>query len=263
MKCAFVGISAKHRASARNDLEVAQLLELATQMIDVDACPCACCPIITPQPIWSLRCESMRRAFVVTAVLFCTAVSAAAQTEGRVSVGASVTWVNPTDTEVHSLVGWGPLVRLNPKKGWGIAAGLSWFLADIDDPNGAGGDFIHLRVRPLMAGIAYTVGEQPLLVSFSIVAGPSFNKLEFDDNFLRSLPPGSAQPELDASTSFAVRPGVSLNWTLAPRVAVVGFGGYMINRPDVFYRSPSGQEFRNRWKADAVLLSVGLVYSLF
>jgi hypothetical protein len=94
-------------------------------------------------------------------------------------------------------------------------------------------------------------------------AGPSFNKLEFDDNFLRSLPPGSGQPALDANTSFAVRPGVSLTWTLASRVAAVGFGGYMINRPDVFYRSPSGQEFRNRWKADAILLSVGLVYSLF
>ena len=205
----------------------------------------------------------MRRAFVVTALLSCTVVPAAAQTKGRVSVGASVTWVNPTDSEVHSLLGWGPLVRLNPKKGWGIAGGFSWFRADIDNPTGTGGDFINLSVRPLMGGVAYTVGEQPVLVSFSIVAGPSFNTLEFDDNFLRSLPPGSVQPELDANTSFAVRPGVGLTWTVAPRIAVVGFGGYSINRPDVFYRSPSGQEFRNRWKADAILLSVGLVYSLF
>jgi hypothetical protein len=205
----------------------------------------------------------MRRAFVVNALLLCTAVSAAAQTQGRVSVGASVTSVHPTDSEVQPLLGWGPLVRLNPKKGWGIAGGLSWFRADIDNPTGTGGDFINLRVRPLMGGVAYTVGEQPVLVSFSIVAGPSFNKLEFDDNFLRSLPPGSVQPALDANTSFAARPGVSLTWTVASRVAAIGFGGYMINRPDVFYRSPSGQEFRNRWKADAILLSVGLVYSLF
>jgi len=205
----------------------------------------------------------MKRAFVATALVLFTAVSAVAQTKGRVSVGASVTWVNPTDSEVQPLVGWGPLVRLNPKKGWGVAAGLSWFLADIDNPTGEDGDFINLRVRPLMAGVAYTVGEQPVLVSFSIVAGPSFNKLEFDDTFLRSLPPGSVQPELDANTSFAIRPGVGVTWTIAPRVAVVGFGGYMINRPDVFYRSSSGQEFRNRWNADAILLSVGLVYSLF
>ena len=205
----------------------------------------------------------MNRAFVAATLLLCTAVPAAAQTKGRVSVGASVTYVHPTDSEVQPLVGWGPLVRLNPKKGWGIAGGLSWFLADVENPTGAGGDFVTLRVRPLMGGVAYTVGEQPVLVSFSIVAGPSFNKLEFDDSFLRSLPPGSPQPELDASTSFAVRPGVGLTWTIAPRVAVIGFGGYIINRPDVFYRSTSGQEYRNRWKADAGLLSVGVVYSLF
>ena len=205
----------------------------------------------------------MNRAFVAAILLSFTAVPAAAQTKGRVSVGASVTYVHPTDSEVKPLVGWGPLVRLNPKKGWGIAGGLSWFVADIDNPTGAGGDFITLRVRPLMGGVAYTVGEQPVLVSFSIVTGPSFNKLEFDDDFLRLLPPGSPQPQLDASNSWAVRPGVGVTWTVAPRVAVVGFGGYTINRPDVFYRSSSGQEYRNRWKADAGLLSVGVVYSLF
>jgi hypothetical protein len=213
--------------------------------------------------VLSSRSQSMRRAFVIAAFLLCSAVSAAAQTKGRVSVGVSVTRVMPTDSDVRPLVGWGPLVRLNPRKGWGVAGGLSWFRADIDNPTGVGGDFINLRVRPLMGGVSYTVGDQPVLVSFSIVAGPSFNKLEFDDDFLRSLPPGAAQPELDANTSFAVRPGVSVTWTLAPRVAAIGFGGYSINRPDVFYRASSGEEFRNRWKADAFLLSVGMVYSLF
>jgi hypothetical protein len=205
----------------------------------------------------------MKRGFVAATLLLCTAVPVAAQTKGRVSVGADVSYVNPTDSDVKPLVGWGPLIRLNPKKGWGFAGGLSWFQAELENPNGAGGDFVNLRVRPLMGGVAYTVGEQPVLVSFSIVAGPSFNKLEFEESFLRSLPPGSAQPELDASTSFAVRPGVGVTWTIAPRVAIIGFGGYSINRPDVFYRSTSGQEYRNRWKADAGLLSVGMVYSLF
>src|SRR4051812_15923665 len=123
----------------------------------------------------------MNRAFVAATLLLCTAVPSAAQTKGRVSVGGSVTFVNPTDKDVGPHVGWGPLIRLNPKKGWGIAAGLSWFLTNIDNPNGDDGDFVKLRVRPLMAGVSYTVGTQPVLVSFSFVAGPSFNKLEFDD----------------------------------------------------------------------------------
>jgi hypothetical protein len=185
----------------------------------------------------------------------------AAQTKGRVSVGGTVTWVKPTDSEVGTLFGYGPLVRLNPKKGWGLAGGLSWFRTDIDNPNGSG-SFAKLRVRPLMGGVAYTIGEQPVLISFSVVAGPSFNDLDFEDDFLRTLPAGP-QPELDIDNSFAVRPGVGVTWTVAPRVAIIGFAGYSFNRPDVIYRDVNGTEFRNRWKADAILLSVGAVYSLF
>jgi hypothetical protein len=204
----------------------------------------------------------MKRILWVLAILALGAVPAAAQTKGRVSVGGSVTWVFPTDSEVGSLVGGGPLIRLNPKKGWGVAGGLSWFRADIENPDGRSGDFARLRVRPLMAGVSYTIGEQPVLISFSVVAGPSFNDLDFHDDFLRTLPPGP-QPDLDAKNSFAVRPGVGLTWTVAPRVAIIGFGGYSINRPDVVYRDIAGVEYRNRWNADAVLLSVGAVYSIF
>jgi hypothetical protein len=204
----------------------------------------------------------MTRVIVLASVLLCAATSAFAQTKGRVSVGGSVTYAVPTDSEVKSLVLVGPLVRLNPKKGWGIAAGLSWLRAEVEDPGGSDETFAHLRVRPLMAGVSYTVGEQPLLTSFSIVAGPSFNKLTLDDDFTRRLPPGTST-DVDAETSFAVRGGVGLTWTVAPRVAIIGFGGYIINRPNLVYRDINGQEFRNRWKADSVLLSVGAVYSLF
>jgi Outer membrane protein beta-barrel domain len=191
------------------------------------------------------------------------AVPAEAQTKGRVSVGGTVSFIYPTDSEVGSLVGFGPLVRLNPRKGWGPAGGLSWFRADVDNPSGASGAFARLRVRPLMGGVAYTVGEQPVLVSFSVVAGPSFNSLEFDDDFVRTLPPGAQTPTLDIDNSFAVRPGANVTVTIAPRVAVIGFGGYMVNRPGVVYRNSSGQEFRDRWKADGIIISAGIVYSLF
>jgi Outer membrane protein beta-barrel domain len=205
----------------------------------------------------------MKRAIAFVALLACAAVPAAAQTEGKVSVGGSLTFVKPTDDGVQSLVGGGPLVRLNPRKGWGVAGGLSWFRADLDNPAGGSGAFGTLRVRPLMAGVAYTVGEQPVLVSFSIVAGPSWNQIKFDDEFIRALPVGSQQPSVSIDTSFAVRPGVNLTYTVAPRVALIGFGGYIFNRPDVTYRNPAGQELRKPWKADAFLVSVGAVYSLF
>jgi hypothetical protein len=203
----------------------------------------------------------MTRVLTIAALLLIFAVPAAAQTKGRVSVGGSVTYARLTDSDVESLWGYGPLVRLNPKKGWGLAGGLSWFRTNIEEPV-SGEAFAKLRVRPLMGGVAYTIGEQPVLISFSVVAGPSFNDLDFNDDFLNRLPPGP-RPELDIKNSFAVRPGVGLTWTVAPRVAIIGFLGYSFNRPDVIYRTGNGTEFRDQWTADAILLSVGAVYSLF
>jgi hypothetical protein len=208
--------------------------------------------------------EPLMRAFAVVLVMtVCISATASAQTEGKISVGASVTQVIPTDSEVGSFTGFGGLVRLNPKRGWGVAGALNWFRADIDDPGGFDGDFVRIRIRPLMGGVSYSVGPEKLLTTFSIVAGPSFNSARFRDEFLNALPPGLEPPDIDIETSFVVRPGVGLTWTVAPRVAIVGFGGYMWNRPGIVYRDQFGVEFRDEWKADAIVLSVGAVYSLF
>jgi hypothetical protein len=199
----------------------------------------------------------MKTAILAAVALAWAVLPAQAQTEGWVSVGASVTFLQPTDTDVESTVGVGPLVRLNPRKGWGLAAALGWFEPDLKNPSGSGGAFARLRARPLMGGVAYSIQTGRLITSFSVVAGPSFNRVEFDDDFQ------SAGATIDVENSLAVRPGVGLTWTLAPRVALVGFGGYMVNRPDVTYRSSAGVEVRDRWRADAVALSAGVVYSLF
>src|SRR5262249_51862690 len=174
----------------------------------------------------------------------------------------SAIFARTTDSEVKSVFGPGFLVRLNPRSGWGPAFAFNWLTADVDNPSGSTDSFARLRVRPLMGGIAYTIGSQPLLVSFGGVVGPSFNRLSFDDRFVRTLPAG-ARPELHANTSFAVRPGVGVTVTVAPRVGIAGFGGYMWDRPDLEYRDASGRDFHNRWRADAVVLSVAAVYSIF
>jgi hypothetical protein len=201
----------------------------------------------------------MNRVALAAMLVLCTAAAASAQTEGRVSVGASATYVQPTDDEVDSVIGFGPLVRLNPRRGWGPAGAFNWFRADIQNPSGEGGDFARMRIRPLMGGIAYTIGSDRVLTSFSVVAGPSFNSIDFEEEFADRSPGAT----IDIENSFVVRPGVNVTITVAPRVAIVGFGGYMINQPDVVYRDSSGTEFRNRWKADSIVLSVGMVYSLF
>jgi hypothetical protein len=199
----------------------------------------------------------MKTAILAAAAFVSAVLPAHAQTEGRVSVGGSVTFVRPSDSDVASTASVGPIVRLNPRKGWGLAGALNWFRADLENPSGSGGAFARLRVRPLMAGVAYSIQNGPLMTSFSVVAGPSFNNVEFEDDF------PAAGASIDVENSVAVRPGVGLTWTVAPRVAIVGFGGYMLNRPDTTYRNSAGVEFRNRWRADSVVLSAGVVYSLF
>jgi hypothetical protein len=198
----------------------------------------------------------MRTAILAAVVFVCAVMPAQAQTEGWLNVGASVTFIQPTDSDVESTVSVGPLVRLTARKGWGIAAALNWVGADLKNPSGAGGPFARLRVRPLMAGVAYSIQRGPLLTSFSVVAGPSFNRVDFDKDF------ASGGQSIDVENSVAVRPGVGLTWTVAPRVAIVGFGGYMWNRPDTTYFDGTGA-LRNRWHADAFALSAGVVYSLF
>lgn len=200
----------------------------------------------------------MRLSILILPALVLSASSVFAQTEGRISVGGSVTLNATTDDDVASTTTFGPLVRLNPHKGWGPAGAFNWFRADLQNPAGGGADFARLRVRPLMGGVSYTVGPRAVLTSFSIVAGPSFNKADFQSSYVA----GSGE-SIRAGNSFAFRPGVGVTRTVARRAAIVLFGGYLINRPDVEYRDRFGQQINDRWTADAIVLSVGAVYSLF
>lgn len=196
----------------------------------------------------------------VILLLLLFAGPASAQSEGRVSVGGSVTFVSPTDEDVENTISIGPLVRLNPRRGWGLAAALNWFRADLRNPAGGAADFARLRVRPLMAGIGYTVGDGRTLVNVSVVAGPSFNSARFTGNFGSG---GPGVPVIDAKNSFAIRPGLSMTHTVAPRVGITAFAGYMINRPGITYQDSTRQPFQDRWNADSLVLSAGVVYSFF
>ena len=61
-----------------------------------------------------------------------------------------------------------------------------------------------------MGGIGYTLGPPKTLVNFSVVMGPSFNRAYFRDGF-----PDAAGSSIEAKTSFAFRPGISVTQTLA------------------------------------------------
>lgn len=207
----------------------------------------------------------MRSIPAAAALLIVCAAAAPASAQRRfgVDAGVSVTWVEPASDELSTKARVRPLVRLTPRRGWGPAGAFNWFDADVDGTlAGVGGPVGELRIRPLMGGVGYTIGSDRATATFSVVGGPSWNRIEFDEAFRDRL--GAAGVPVDSrytGVSVAVRPGASVTWTLAPRLHLTGFGGYLINRPAFDIQGVADDEAR--WSANSVVLSVGIVYSIF
>jgi len=206
-----------------------------------------------------MRWRIIVRPILLAIVLVGGAASAVfAQTEGRIGVGGAFNINATTDSEVGIGKGVGVVVRLTPRRGWSPTGSINWFKADLSNPSGPSGDFATLHVRPLMGGVSYTIGPDRLLTSFSVVGGPSFNSAEFHDGFIRSN-----AAEIHVDNSVAMRTGIAESYVIRPRVALIGFGGYTFNRPGIVFRDSINHEFRDRWRADSIVLAVGAIYSLF
>ena len=175
-----------------------------------------------------------------------------------------MTSVRPTDRDLGAATSVGFVIRQVPRDGWGLTGALNWFNSDVD------GAFVgvdqrigDLRVQPFMGGAAYSIVRGRLATSFSIVAGPAFNRLRIDGAVTDRI--AIDEPDSDNASrtvTLAVRPGVNASWALARRFAVVGFGGYLFNRPTFKVRTASGVT-ETPWRADALVLSVGAVFAVF
>lgn len=209
-----------------------------------------------------MRCyATMRRrhAILLACLMLVPASPAAAQMEGRVGVGVAVTRLQPTSDELSPTTGVTPFVRLSPKRGWGISAGLNWAQVDVDgDFAGVDGDIGRIRMRPLMGGVGYTFISGRLYTTLSVVGGPAWNTLKLDAALRDRL---GAEEDHDAA-SFAVRPGVGVTYALTSRFGLTGFGGFLINRPKFSVDTSSG-EVEKRFTADAFALSAGIVVTFF
>ena len=207
---------------------------------------------------------------VVTAVLlaFLAEGTAYAQLEKRIAVGVSVVRFEPEASELKTKLRVVPTVSRVPRPGWGIAAGLNWFDADVD------GGFVGLdrrlgkvNVRPLMAGVGYTALVGRLYITPSVVAGPAWNRLKVDDDLrdafsVRGNLGGDDFQTKGHAVTLAVRPGVSATYAVAPRFGLTAFAGYLFNRPDFDVLTPTSQT-RTPWKTDGFSLSAGIVVPVF
>ncbi len=176
----------------------------------------------------------------------------------RVGIGGSVGSFFPSDDNVNTAVGFGVNVGLVPKPGLGAILGLGWYRTDLTF-SGVSGDVEvgRLRVRPIMAGIAYTWVKDRLATSVSIGAGISFNSIKLNDQYRALFGPGT-EVHVDASNSFAARPQFRIEYAVARKVGIYSTVGYFFTEFNNVIDTPIGR-FENEWDASSFNIFVGVM----
>lgn len=172
---------------------------------------------------------------------------------GLLAVGISLRHSRPAGGDLESAVQLGPLFRLGAGQGVGVSLGFGWFGADLSSGSSLAG---RVRIRPVMAGLAYTLGDNRLSASLSLVGGVAFNSLSQQH---RSEGPVRA---LDVRDSVAWRPSVSLWLDLGRRTAFNLSAGYLMTRLR-FSLLEDGRVQTRTLRGDTTMLSTGVVYKLF
>jgi hypothetical protein len=175
---------------------------------------------------------------------------------GVLALGGGVGWTRPGGSGYGSTFSISPLIRLGSGSGFGLTFAFDWFGTTLVTAPAAEVDTGNVRVRPLMAGIRYSMPVGRLSIAPSIVAGYAFNSLR--------LPDGGAVDGMPVGidNSLAWRPGVSVWIDTGRRTSLNVSLGRVMTSPRVTFVENS--QFRIRTlSADTTILFVGLAYTLF
>jgi hyperosmotically inducible periplasmic protein len=204
-----------------------------------------------PPPEESPRGFDAQRAAVDPAVEF----AELEESRDRVAVGLSLGSSQPSDGAFGSGLSLGPLLRFGSGAGLGVTVGFDWFRTTFTSTDPASPES-RLRIRPLMAGVAYTVVLGPVSIAPSLVAGYALNTIDLPDA-------GAAgSVAVDVDNSWAWRPGVSLWLDTSPRTAVNLSLGRVVTRLHLTVVEDGVIE-RRAHDGHSTMVSVGLAYRLF
>jgi hypothetical protein len=213
-----------------------------------------------------------RAAHFLPAIIYFTIVSgsahaALAQTKQTwLNLGVGVTTFQSTKPGTHSdNLGVGIAWRIgHGGGGWTKSIGFGWYetglrtsVAGLETRVGS------IHVRPIMFGYGYTVQRGRAAVEMKTLGGYSFNTISVDNqlrqNYLNAF---DTWVSGNIHNSWVVEPEASLWYDLTSRVGVNVSLGYMLNRPIVVLTTGSGPT-PQRWNADMVVMSFGVVYGIF
>ena len=133
--------------------------------------------------------------------------TASAQFWKQLGFGANIGVTEPLDNDVDTAAVAGFTGGTLPEHGWGFAASLGWFEADLIEDRGAESRRVgELKVRPLMAGVGYTWLRGRVAATASFTAGISLNGGALDDALAQAPSAGGQEFAIEVGNSFAARP---------------------------------------------------------
>ena len=205
-------------------------------------------------------------AFLAVAITLASAADAAAQSTGKLAVGAQLSTRTAAGPENKGHVGVSLLWRFGQSKtGWGWHYGLYWFSTDLERSiGGVDTEFGRLRVRPIMGGYGYTRVFGRTAVTGKVMGGYAWTSMRLSplatDAYHNRL--GAQSVSADASNTIVVIPEVSAWYNFNEKIGLKVSSGYVVARPNVTVSSSAGLDKR-RVRADNVTFKVGMVYSIF
>lgn len=171
-------------------------------------------------------------------------------------VGAAIGWANQLGRTLGTRATINPLFKIGSGAGFGPAIAFEWFDATLLTSPDARVDSGAVKIRPVMAGVRYTLPVGRVGFSPSIVAGYAFNSIRVpDEGAALGLPVG-------VDNSWVLRPGVSVWIDSGHRTSVNLSIGRAITSPHVTFVE-DGRLRKRAVSADTTVALVGLVYRLF
>ena len=184
--------------------------------------------------------------------------------QGRFLVGATWGRVATIDKNLGTQYAVSPFFRWNSSRlGWGPSFGFSATTTDLRVPvNAAATPIGAVRLRPLMAGVGYSLMNGRTRTSIGVVGGYSFNSAALD----LALPAGVGV-DVTVQNAWVAQPKVDVSLAATRRVALIASFAYTFSNPDVSVTVTQGgqQTFRatDHVRVDSVGVRVGAAVSLF